>query len=314
MALCNYKQALSARSKASPKHSSNLVELDTWFREELPPILATRRTAAEDRSAYLTRTELGRIMEYKLAVSVALASRQISRQCADPLPFEIIRQRGKFRPRLVQLALSNEDALVQSTTKKVSSILLESTVNGTVFNGSKSTGSIMLEDERAERALQALCALKGVGPATASLLLSLLSDPLTYPDSSSSESRDGLREIVHDGTDITLPQEPFMSDEVYELVMPGHKADYTLKSWREWRKAMRTRMEAYGGAWASAAEFERACYANAWWDGQPAVQSSENESTLASLSKKRKGDSTAQSAVQGDSIPNRSSTNKRAKR
>ncbi|GAA6028685.1 hypothetical protein JCM8097_007346 [Rhodosporidiobolus ruineniae] len=126
-ALARYPTALSLRAKAS-KQSAGLVDLDAWYRGELREVVAERKKEDTGGEAELTREELGKLMLWKLA-------------------------RGKFRPRLHDLVLSNPSSLVQSTTS------------------SASTAS-------PSGALAQLSTLKGVGPATASAVLALW-----HPDS-----------------------------------------------------------------------------------------------------------------------------------
>ncbi|GAA5972060.1 hypothetical protein JCM11641_002476 [Rhodosporidiobolus odoratus] len=121
-ALAQYPRALSLRAHAS-KASKDLVELDEWSRVELRDQVSQRRKENGEGTAFLTREELGKVMTWKLA-------------------------RGKFRPRLQDLVLSNPASLVESTT---SSSSLASPAD----------------------ALTQLCTLKGIGPATASAILAL---------------------------------------------------------------------------------------------------------------------------------------------
>lgn len=74
-ALVNYSLALTSRSKVSVRTSKDLVELDSWYRNDLKTIIADRRNekgkAKEaEGSTYLTREDLGRLMEWKLAVGL----------------------------------------------------------------------------------------------------------------------------------------------------------------------------------------------------------------------------------------------------
>ncbi|GAA5878208.1 hypothetical protein JCM8547_003156 [Rhodosporidiobolus lusitaniae] len=110
--------------RASASNSSkDLVELDAWYRGELRELVKKRREKNEDGKAELTVKEVGKLMEWKLA-------------------------RGKWRPRLHSLALSNPDSLVRSTTSSASLAAPSS-------------------------ALTELSKLKGLGPATASAILAL---------------------------------------------------------------------------------------------------------------------------------------------
>lgn len=70
-ALTNYSNAILSKSKYS-KSSNNLIELEEFYRNELKSILIERRklnkTGEESNDCYLTREELGKLMEWKLAV------------------------------------------------------------------------------------------------------------------------------------------------------------------------------------------------------------------------------------------------------
>lgn len=150
-ALNAYPRALTLRAAAS-KSSADLVELDDWYRTALPDVLAERKRQENNGRSYLEVAELGRLMEWKLAVRCSPASGSLYVSLAHALNTS---QRGKWRPRLVTLALSNPAALVRSVT-------LES--------------SIMGRDE----ALKHLSTLSGVGPATASAILALYK-PADWP-------------------------------------------------------------------------------------------------------------------------------------
>ncbi|ORY62734.1 hypothetical protein BCR35DRAFT_270665 [Leucosporidium creatinivorum] len=128
-ALVAYPRALTLRAAAS-KSSNDLIELDRWYRTELRELVVERMAQDKERRGYLEVAELGRLMEWKLA-------------------------RGKWRPRLVTLALSNTAALVRSVTLNSSTL------------------------ERDE-ALKHLSTLSGVGPATASAILALF-HPAEFP-------------------------------------------------------------------------------------------------------------------------------------
>ena len=62
-------------------------------------------------------------------------------------PFPLHAQRGKFRPRLVDLAGSNENSFVEKTT---------------------SDAFKKLDKDQLKSSIEFLCKLKGIGPATAS--------------------------------------------------------------------------------------------------------------------------------------------------
>jgi hypothetical protein len=97
------------------------------------------------------------------------------RWLGSPRPADAVRTRGTFRPRLLSLVRSNEASAVVDTTKEALKLYA-------------------LEDDahaRHAKAMKELCALRGVGPATASLVLS-----------------------------VAFPKEiPFFSDEAYAWLM-----------------------------------------------------------------------------------------------
>ncbi|KAL8276914.1 hypothetical protein RQP46_010642 [Phenoliferia psychrophenolica] len=171
LALESYDASLSTRAGAS-KASSDLVALDAWYRTTLRTSLSSSPTA-------LTVEQLGRLMEWKLA-------------------------RGKWRPKLVEMANSNPQTLLTSCTPPSPTAT-------------------------AKVSLTALCSLKGVGPATASAILSLY-----FPKT-----------------------EPFLSDEAFEAMGLG-KAEYTVKGWEKFRAAMEKRLA--DGKWETMEELEKACW------------------------------------------------------
>ncbi|KAL2317872.1 hypothetical protein Fmac_031748 [Flemingia macrophylla] len=118
-----WKEALSAyasriHSLSVNKKKGNLVALDEFYRNELPSLLQGRNP-----SPFVTRRELSDLMQWKLT-------------------------RGKWRPRLLNLVSSLDDALVSSASQKAFQNLPD-----------------------LSKAVSALTLLKGVGPATASALL-----------------------------------------------------------------------------------------------------------------------------------------------
>ncbi|XP_043835439.1 uncharacterized protein LOC122737082 [Dromiciops gliroides] len=83
-----YKEVIRAKEGKSRK----LVALDAWYQEELPVSIRERK------EKYLTRDELVKLMEWKLA-------------------------RGKFRPRLQHLVATNPEELVKRCTAAAFSLL-----------------------------------------------------------------------------------------------------------------------------------------------------------------------------------------------
>ncbi|SCV73600.1 BQ2448_7526 [Microbotryum intermedium] len=136
-ALSYYPTSLTLRANAS-NSSKDLVELDHWFRVELRQKLGIFDSANDDVGATKMKTkrsasklglldsdDLTKLMRWKLA-------------------------RGKFRPRLVELASSNPTPLIHSVLTPLQT---------------PSTPSLPL--------LSSLSTLRGIGPATSSALLSL---------------------------------------------------------------------------------------------------------------------------------------------
>lgn len=167
--------------------------------------------------------------------------------------------------------MSNPAELVKSATEAASLALLKDSEDDD-------------DGVDATRALSALCKLKGVGPATATLIMTLLTDPLTFK----ADDDDNVqgREILQRGP---RRREPFFSDESHAVVLPGQKIDYTVKAWRAWRESMMRRADE--GGWEDAAQLERACWS--WvWRGREGEQTSKEKRN--SKSNKR------QSAIKDD--------------
>jgi hypothetical protein len=117
----------------------NLVELDQWFHTDLPAAIKERK------EPHLTKEELCEALEFKMS-------------------------RGKFRP-LRKLVASNDAGVVKATSKEafvladlVSSSLAESKTSSVFDDASDCLGDF-------KAAMNKLKELRGVGVATASLLL-----------------------------------------------------------------------------------------------------------------------------------------------
>lgn len=155
----------------------SLLDLDKWRQSTLPGLLAER----ED--FHLSKDELVLLMDWKLA-------------------------KGKFRPTLPKLIKSNDEDTVRSTTSAGLSMFMDFAVN-------KSWADVTLDEYQAatKAALKKLCELKGVGPATGSLILSLLAQR-------------------------TQLAPPFFSDEAFMYVVrdslrPGQPIKYNVKEYVE---------------------------------------------------------------------------------
>lgn len=117
--------------------------LDDWRANDLPSLIKKRYE--DTKKTYLTKDELVLLMDWKLA-------------------------KGKFRPTLPKLIKSNEEKDVRAVTEEGIGIFLDSI---------KSFKKGHIDDLKAYQrvvkdALKKVCELKGVGPATGSLILSLL--------------------------------------------------------------------------------------------------------------------------------------------
>ncbi|KAK6456964.1 uncharacterized protein RJT20DRAFT_36120 [Scheffersomyces xylosifermentans] len=165
------------------------AELTEWRNSGLPKELSSRYK--ENKETWLIKDELVLLMDWKLA-------------------------NGKFRPTLPKLIKSNEEKDVESVTKEAFSIFLKGiTFKSGKFNWSKaSEEDIKQFKDTVKSALKKVCELRGVGPATGSLILSLLTDiePSFAP--------------------------PFMSDEsflyyVVEAKRPGTPIKYNVKEYLE---------------------------------------------------------------------------------
>lgn len=142
-----YPLVTSELSKQSSKKYNGdqwtLGELDMWRNEDLPKLIKTR---GKTQDYHITKEELVLAMDWKLA-------------------------KGKFRPTLPKLIKSNLDDDVVSVTKAGFTIFMEF-----VDQKGNKWANIELQDYQAavKASLKKLCELKGVGPATGSLILSFL--------------------------------------------------------------------------------------------------------------------------------------------
>jgi len=190
--LLRYEDAFRAKiGSKKPKVAAELVKIDRWLRKELPATVAARQPPS------LTHQELSDLMKWKLG-------------------------RGKFRPRLQQLAESNAPELV---------------VNASEAAFTKLDGGF----KNLKAALDELCVLKGVGPATASLLLSVYAPDLA----------------------------PFMSDEAVQATASSMaKIDYTTPRYLQYANEIKTlRIQlnkgVAKGSLLSAVDVERALWISA---------------------------------------------------
>ncbi|EGW31087.1 uncharacterized protein SPAPADRAFT_141865 [Spathaspora passalidarum NRRL Y-27907] len=163
--------------------SKTFQELNQWRLQELPETLAQR--LEDTKSIWLTKDELVLLMDWKLA-------------------------NGKFRATLPKLIRSNDESTVEAVTKQGFQIWL-------TFR--RTTGTNDLWDDFAYKGMikssfKKLCELRGVGPATASLILSLIHkiDKKWAPPYFSDESflyyvnpEDKIKYTVKEYLDLFLP-------------------------------------------------------------------------------------------------------------
>ncbi|KAJ5289466.1 Protein of unknown function DUF3743 [Penicillium atrosanguineum] len=141
--------------------TEKFLELDTWRYEGMPQILSERKSKSDGREGYVDKVELIRIMEWKLCVPSPLA---LSMELDPGLHTKNHRKHGHFRPTLMSMIKSNAEKLVLECTSSAISLL----------PGPNSTPSTESEgDVFPKESLDALTRLRGVGVATASLVLSI---------------------------------------------------------------------------------------------------------------------------------------------
>lgn len=115
-----YDEALKIKASQKKRQMKDgLEKLDKWYQEELGELAMSRSPP------HITKEELVQLVKWKLS-------------------------RGKFRPRLVQLAGSNSEELVKTASEKGIQLALKDEVKD---------------------AISELVVLKGIGPATASGVL-----------------------------------------------------------------------------------------------------------------------------------------------
>ncbi|OBA19364.1 hypothetical protein METBIDRAFT_13656 [Metschnikowia bicuspidata var. bicuspidata NRRL YB-4993] len=166
------KELSKQSTKKYNRDEWTLCELDTWKNTSFPRLLKERHDS--EKSLYMTKDELVLLMDWKLA-------------------------KGKFRPSLPKLIKSNSPESVLNFSREGYSIFM----SYIELTGANDWTHISTEDYKItiRASLKALCQLKGVGPATASLMLSLLCEVTKFaPPFFSDESfmyfiRDPLRPL-----------------------------------------------------------------------------------------------------------------------
>jgi len=166
--------------KISTGNKSELLILDEWMNNQLPMDLKKRNPP------YLEHKELSKLLRWKL-------------------------MRGKFRPRLQKLVESNSPQDI----KTISSKSFDSVA--AVLQSNELDESKILKNFN--NALKLLADLKGVGPATASAILSCFAPSLF----------------------------PFMSDEALFAVIPIKPLKYDLKTYSKFAEELRKKAKLLSG-------------------------------------------------------------------
>ena len=149
-----YKLIIKELSEQIPKRyddgTKTFAELDDWKNEELPRLLKKRFTSSHDKFTYITKAELVNLMDWKLA-------------------------KGTFRPSLPKLIKSNNEETVKEVTQRGFQNILSYLKELPKHFWIEATEDELQNYSKVIRStFKILCELKGVGPATASLLLSCL--------------------------------------------------------------------------------------------------------------------------------------------
>ncbi|KAG7860907.1 hypothetical protein KL939_001474 [Ogataea angusta] len=156
-------------------------DLDNWRREVMPEILRTRYI--KKQRMWLEKAELEKLMEWKLS-------------------------RGKFRPTLPKLIRSNDPDKVREFSEQAFNVIIDYCDSGH-DNDSEFIGVV-------RKSMELVCKLRGVGPATSTIILSLAGPTLRKT------------------TDFGLRDTPFFSDEVFEILNQDHgKIKYSTKEYLE---------------------------------------------------------------------------------
>ncbi|GAA6060374.1 hypothetical protein JCM10212_004558 [Sporobolomyces blumeae] len=218
-----YDLALSTHAERTPTRSRALASLDDWYRTTLPALVLERSRSSTARTAWLELEDLVQLMRWKLA-------------------------RGKWRPRLESLVASNPAASVKRLTSLPAPLVDPASSDRSRPSSSLSSSSTSTVERR--KVLDQLCELRGVGPATASAILSVW-DPTLEPFMSD-PALDYVADYASDDDDDN-------DDGNSARRGKAKKREYTARAWETFRDEMNERRKREG--WESCQELERALYA-----------------------------------------------------
>ncbi|KAL8949477.1 MAG: hypothetical protein Q9222_004412 [Ikaeria aurantiellina] len=211
---------------------TELCALSELRYNEIPQILLKRKDD-ENEEPFLEKAEVQQLVEWKLASRCHCVT-QLS------LPAQQLKH-GTFRPTLTRLVASNSSATVYITTRN--SFIPYS----------------LDESRHPSLPIANLTRLKGIGPATASLLLSCY-DPTNVPFFS-----DELYRWLHDSAEPTRQEEGEKTKKRKLSTRKPKRISYTIKEYIfifDRVTALRSRLDASsdGGEPVKAVDVERAAY------------------------------------------------------
>lgn len=187
-----YPKITTQLSRVSAKKYKNdewtLEELDNWRNSTLP---ATLKSRYDNKKLKLSKDELVLIMDWKLA-------------------------KGKFRPTLPKLIKSNDEESVETITSAGFSIFMEFVE---LAKDDWLNTTLLAYQEVVKASLKKLCELRGVGPATGSLLMSLLnaSTSLAPPFFSDEAFMYFIQEPFHPGSAVKYNVKEYIDEYVGTL-------------------------------------------------------------------------------------------------
>lgn len=278
-ALRSYDSSLEERSTASssrkrsphlPSSKVTLVDLDTHVWSDLPKALATRSRQQSNGGASITHTELIECVAWKLL-------------------------RGKYRPTLPALVASNSEEKVKEVTARAWDCFVPASRART---DGDDDGNL-----RNFACVRVLTELKGIGPATASLLLAVFELAAAEAESAASSSS-------------LAAQEGFMSDESWACLpaLAGRKIAYGEADWKRWRKAWGERLREWkGDVLHGVKDLDRATWSWCTGGGSSAGQAAAPQKDEKAATAQKRSRSAAQDEGESKAAATTRRTSKRAR-